>query len=241
MMIHSCLRSSRLPFRCMVAHARSASLTYSVPVLAPADMMFKRSSGCGVPPRQSSTHEMLLTDAGACSDLAYCLSFANDESDFNSNLSRLFDVTMRDQLDYRKKISLYRQQNVLPADIRPLPRTLQEAQSQASRAIVITEVDKPFRVVDVNQTWEGLCGYSFIEAKGKTLGSLLRGDETDQLAATALVSRLIHGEEAGATLTNYTKARRRFRNRLRVGPIVDETTGRVTHFVGVLQEIHDEL
>ena len=117
---------------------------------------------------------------------------------------------------------------------------MHDALRQSSRAIVVTEATKPFRVVDVSQAWEGLCEYTFVESKGKTLGSLLRGDETDQLAATAMIARLLGGEEqAGATLTNYTKSGRRFRNRVRIGPILDEQTNHVTHFVGVLQEIHD--
>jgi PAS domain S-box-containing protein len=150
---------------------------------------------------------------------------------------------MRGQIEYSKN-QLQQYRVVMPIrkptllDTKPLPRTMQDALCQTSRAIVITEADKPFRVFDVNRTWESLCGFSFVESKGKTLGSLLRGDETDQLAATALISRLMNGEEAGAILTNYTKSGRRFRNRLRVGPIMNETN-RITHFVGVLQEIQD--
>jgi PAS domain S-box-containing protein len=169
------------------------------------------------------------------------LSFATDADDFEKNFSRLFDDRMKEQLEYSKvQFDKYRdvQKKSIQLDTKPLPRTMEDALRQTSRAIVITEPTKPFRVWDVNQTWENLCGYSFVESKGKTLGSLLRGDDTDQLATTAMISRLLSGEEAGATLTNYTKSGRRFRNRVRIGPIFDETE-RVTHFVGVLQEIHD--
>lgn len=148
---------------------------------------------------------------------------------------------MKAQIEYcQHQFDQYRTSSVKSETIdnRPLPRTVDEAFRQKGRAIVITEATKPFRVIDVNRTWEGLCGYSFVESKGRTLGSLLRGEETDQLAATAMIARLLDGEEAGATLTNYTKSGRRFRNRLRVGPIFDEEH-HVTHFVGVLQEIHD--
>jgi PAS domain S-box-containing protein len=123
--------------------------------------------------------------------------------------------------------------SVVP-DSEPLPRTIQEALRRSSRAIVITEAVKPFRIVDVNKAWEDLCGYAYVDAKGKTLGSLLRGPKTDTLTGNALFARLLRGEEAGATLTNYTKDNRAFRNRLRVGPLMDGSD--VTHFVGVLQE-----
>jgi PAS domain S-box-containing protein len=140
---------------------------------------------------------------------------------------------MQEQL--RKSENQLRVNLVSEPDKDPLPRTFEHAVRPTSRAIVVTEAFPPFKVVDVNKAWEGLCGYTFVESKGKTLGDLLKGPETDTCAATALVNQLMNGEEAGTVLTNYTKAGRRFRNRLRVGPLVDES-GRTSHFVGVLQE-----
>lgn len=123
-------------------------------------------------------------------------------------------------------------------DTAPLPATLVDAlRPSKSRAIVVTESVKPFRVVDVNACWENLCGYTFCESKGKTLGELLKGPETNAVAATGLIAKLLLGEvEASTTLVNYTKLGRRFENRIRVGPLTDEA-GNVTHFVGLLQEI----
>lgn len=120
-------------------------------------------------------------------------------------------------------------------DSDPLPKTLQDALRPSRRAIVITEATKPFRVVDVNSAWESLCGHSYVEAKGRTLGDLLQGPETNKQAATALIAQLLLGEEAGTCLTNYRKDGRPFRNRIRVGPLLDES--KVTHFIGVLQEV----
>ncbi len=123
------------------------------------------------------------------------------------------------------------------SDDAPLPRSLDEALKQTNRAIVITETVKPFRVVQVSKAWEGLCGFSSEESIGKSLGALLKGPETDPLTVTSLLAHLLRGEEAGAILTNYTKDKRRFRNRLRVGPMVENS--KVTHYVGVLQEVKD--
>jgi hypothetical protein len=50
-----------------------------------------------------------------------------------------------------------------------------------------------------------------------------------------MFAQLSRGEEAVATLTNYTKDYRQFRNQLQVGP--DMEGSNVTHFVGVLQEV----
>lgn len=119
-----------------------------------------------------------------------------------------------------------------------LPRTLQDALLPSSEAIVITETNMPFRVFKVNAAWEGLCGYSDVESKGKGLGDLLGGEETDACAVTALIHQLfVHGEEATTVLTNYTKEGRKFRNRLSVGPLYNEETNEVSHFVGILKEV----
>lgn len=120
----------------------------------------------------------------------------------------------------------------------PLPTTLHEAELVEDQAVVITESAVPFRIVRVNAAWEGLCGYTQEEARGKTLGDLLQGPETDVGAATALVDKLLNGMEAGAVLTNYAKGGRKFQNRIRVGTLKNQNE-KVTHFVGVLKEIHE--
>jgi len=169
------------------------------------------------------------------SDLAYCLSFApSDETkDFLRNFNALLPTEeMNRQLAYSENqlsnpISMF--------DDEPLPKSFEEAIRQPNRAIVVTEPEAPFRVFDVSKCWEDLCGYDYIESKDKTLGSLLGGPETDAASATGLIAQLLRGEEAGATLTNYTKSGRPFRNRVRVGPLKKD--GKVEFFVGVLQEI----
>lgn len=170
-----------------------------------------------------------------------------DDSDLTRNLPLLFtDSRMREQLEISRNqlrrsqdSGAVRRRRRSGADDAPLPRTVQDALRPSRRAIVITETTAPFRVVDVNLAWEQLCGYTFLESKGKTLGSLLKGPETDQLAATSLISKLLQGEEAGATLTNYAKDGRMFRNRLRAGPLYEDEGDPSTlkYFVGVLQEV----
>lgn len=130
----------------------------------------------------------------------------------------------------------------LKSKTRSLPRTTNDIDSSSleedARAIVVTETKSPFRVTQVNTSWEALCGYQKEECKGRPLGSLLNGPETDKIAATALVSKLLSGEEAGVILTNYTKSGRKFKNYVRVGPVVDEM-GKTINFVGVLKEVED--
>ena len=110
------------------------------------------------------------------------------------------------------------------------------AQSVNIAADPMTEIQRPFRIVSVNEAWEGLCGYSSQESQGESLGKLLQGPETDQMTITSLLNQLMRGEEASAVLTNYTKNGRKFRNRLQVGPLYSDN-GKISHFVGVLKEV----
>jgi len=170
--------------------------------------------------------------------MAYSLSMASPKSD---SLHSLLNERQRQQLaDVVTKAAATKEvraeQVFSRTDARPLPRTYDEAtQPDDDRAIVVTEASPPFSVCCVNSSWEGLCGYTESEARGRSLGDLLQGKETDTMAATALVDKLLHGMEAGAILTNYAKGGKKFQNRIRVGPLCDEQ-GRITHFIGVLRE-----
>ena len=132
------------------------------------------------------------------------------------------------------------EENASDSYTQSLPKTINDIDvsdlDQDPRAIVVTETKTPFRVTQVNTSWESLCGYAREECKGRSLGSLLNGPETNKMAATALISKLLLGEEAGVILTNYTKSGRKFKNYVRVGPVVDEM-GKTINFVGVLREV----
>ncbi|KAL7534737.1 hypothetical protein ACHAWF_004936 [Thalassiosira exigua] len=124
----------------------------------------------------------------------------------------------------------------------PLPKSIHDISlsklDDDARAIVVTDTKNPYRIVAVNTAWENLCGYKRGECQGHSLGRLLQGPETDMGTVTALLSKLLAGEEAGAVLKNYTKAGRKFTNNIRVGPVVDEM-GKTVKFIGVLREVKD--
>jgi len=125
----------------------------------------------------------------------------------------------------------------------PLPKLSSQITSykldEDRRPIVVTDTKNPYRIVAVNKAWERLCGYTREECQGHSLGRLLQGPETEMIHATTMLSKLLTGEEAGAVLTNYAKNGRKFRNCIRVGPVVDEM-GKTVNFVGVLREMKDE-
>jgi PAS domain S-box-containing protein len=131
------------------------------------------------------------------------------------------------------------QRQTAEQDVKPLPTTLQDALSaDESRAIVVTEAHTPFQIVDVNDAWVGLCGFSKEEARHSSL-NLIQGTGTNTQALDFMLQDLLHGQESQTLVTNYTKTGRKFYNMLRAGPIRD-ANDTITHFVGVLTEVHEE-
>jgi len=131
----------------------------------------------------------------------------------------------------------------------PLPSTLEEISTEFSShthassnycAMAITEARPPFQIVDVNQAWTDLCGYSRTDAIGSTL-KLLQGPETDVQAANELVHQLISDDsqtEYETVITNYRSDGRKFRNHIRVGRIKNEND-EVINFVGLFNRLED--
>jgi len=174
-------------------------------------------------------------------DVVNKLAFSSDADAFKQYFTPTHNEGMTEQLrisnNQLRHSSTTEQSRSVHSTVdhhRPLPTSMPQVLAEHEQAIVITENRPPFQIVHVNDAWEGLCGWSMEECRGKTL-SLLQGHETDLSAVTSLMNPLLRGEEGGVVLTNYTKEGRRFRNHLRVGPLELEGL-----FVGVLQEIHDE-
>jgi len=186
--------------------------------------------------------------------MVYALSHAAPESDFTSpHVQQLLNDRQKEQLAHVEKYQQYQYSSsnnhnnndkkdmiVQKSDI-PLPSTLQEAEAEADRAVVITKATYPFHIVNVNDAWVGLCGYTKEESRHRTLGELLQGNDTDPTALQDMVGQLLHGKESMPTVvTNYTKSGRKFTNRIRAGQLKD-AKGEITHFVGVLQEVKEGL
>lgn len=173
------------------------------------------------------------------------LSFASPENDF---VSANVDLNLKEpewshmmsfatpSADFVSH-SLDAQQHTAPPEdsFAPLPKSIEQAMEDR-RAVVVTSNSPPFHVVDVNEAWEALCGYSREEAKNKEIGALLQGPETDSSEARSLIGRLAKEDYAETVLTNYSKGGRRFRNLLRVSTLPNHD-GVPEYFVGVLHEL----
>ena len=114
---------------------------------------------------------------------------------------------------------------------------LHERAIEASvNAIIITTARRhKFSIVHVNPAFERITGYSAAEALGRNC-RFLQGAEREE-PELAVLRALLHGEKEGrVTLRNYRKDGTLFYNELHVAP-VRSAKGRVTHFVGVLNDI----
>lgn len=117
-----------------------------------------------------------------------------------------------------------------------LPKTLSEVLNDP-RPLVVTSAASPFEVVEVNEAWVGLCGYSREEAMQQNLGQMLNGPETDVSMAREMVATLQREHYSRAVLTNYTKTGRKFENRVQVGTLSSDDGKSIEYFIGLLEEI----
>mmetsp|Transcript_14612 Transcript_14612/g.40609 ORF Transcript_14612/g.40609 Transcript_14612/m.40609 type:complete len:362 (+) Transcript_14612:78-1163(+) len=190
------------------------------------------------------------------------LSFASPESDFtfasetesptNSTFQELFQnhhlyispetatgcIAYNEMLDEATKDMILKKIALKES----IPKTMEDALND-ERPVIVTSAESPFRVVDVNGAWEGLCGYRRDEAIGRNLRSLLQGSETDIETANNAVRSLREIGFSEAVLTNYTKNGREFQNHLKLGKIPATDSGDRSsssndiYFVGVLHDM----
>lgn len=121
-----------------------------------------------------------------------------------------------------------------PVTVDNLQRVISSTDWGQSNAVVVTSSTAPYPITHVNKAWEGLCGFTEEQVRGKTFRSLgIQGDFTDANAIQALSRKLSGKERAAVHLTNAAKDGTLFRNYLRVAPLY--SNDEVTHFIGVLQ------
>jgi diguanylate cyclase (GGDEF)-like protein/PAS domain S-box-containing protein len=112
------------------------------------------------------------------------------------------------------------------------------AMEASVNAIVITNHARPgFPIEYVNPAFERITGYSVDEVLGRTTEFLYRG-ESDQSGIQALRAAEREQREAHVVLRNYRKDGTPFWNDLHIAPVRD-TSGRVTHYVGILNDVTD--
>lgn len=104
-------------------------------------------------------------------------------------------------------------------------------------ARVITECTPPFRIVHVNKAWEELCGFSAEDVIGRTFGELMQGPGTSARTLKELGAATAAGRPTTQLLLNYKKGGEAFINLLQVKPVHSGQTGKVTNFLGQLEDV----
>lgn len=113
------------------------------------------------------------------------------------------------------------------------PRSLTPVAQQLSDAIIIADPDG--RVTWANPAFCKLSGYSLSELKGQKPGHLLRGPETDPVAARAMSDAVRQQRSFNVELVNYHKNGEPYVVAIALSPIRDRS-GRVTGFMAVERE-----
>ena len=93
--------------------------------------------------------------------------------------------------------------------------------------------DEP--IMYVNQAFEEMTGYERREVKGREI-DFLRGPETDPVALAGLRDALLKEHEHTAEILLYRRDGRKFWGTISLAPVAD-SSGKVTHFVGVVTDI----
>ncbi|MCE9665947.1 EAL domain-containing protein [Halomonas sp. M5N1S17] len=117
-------------------------------------------------------------------------------------------------------------------------RVLERSVEASINGIVITDATREdCPITYVNDAFQALTGYREEELLGRNC-RFLQGAETDLETVSLLRSRLAEQRDCHVTLRNYRKDGSTFWNALYVAPVPDGE-GRVTHFVGVLNDVSE--
>ncbi|TVR99647.1 MAG: PAS domain S-box protein [Rhodospirillales bacterium] len=111
-----------------------------------------------------------------------------------------------------------------------------QAMDAANTGIVITgPLGQDCPIIYVNPAFERLTGYSLREVAGKNC-RLLQGEDTDDVAITAMRDAVTAASPVTVTTRNYRKDGSAFWNEITLAPVLDGH-GVATHFIGVQTDV----
>jgi hypothetical protein len=112
-----------------------------------------------------------------------------------------------------------------------IPNTLQTCQKQYDYPMVMTLAVRPYTIVQVNDRWENLTGYTGADVVGKHSCRILQGSDTGRKEIDDLMSPVLFQRPSCGMITNYTKNRRRYRSYITLYPLSTDST--VSHYFGL--------
>jgi PAS domain S-box-containing protein len=105
---------------------------------------------------------------------------------------------------------------------------------EESESMVFT--DRCGLVVWASPAFSSMCGYGLTELRGKKLGKLLQGPETDPLAVERMRSAIRAGQACREELLNYHKCGRPYRVQISISPVLDNE-GAPRGFLAIEREL----
>ncbi|MCB1954724.1 MAG: PAS domain S-box protein [Rhodocyclaceae bacterium] len=119
-------------------------------------------------------------------------------------------------------------------------RIRDRALQASSNGIVISDMTQPGQpIVYANDAFTRITGYAVSEVLGSNC-RFLQGDEASQPELDTLRDAIAADEECHVVLRNFRKDGSMFWNELSMAPVRDPQTGRVTHYVGVQNDVTDK-
>jgi len=112
-----------------------------------------------------------------------------------------------------------------------IPNTIQTCQKSFDKPMVVTLAEPPYTIVQVNNLWEEMTGYTAEEVVGKVSCSILQPPGIDRKPLADLMQEVRFKRPASALLINRNKSGVDFTNYLVVYPL--STDSRITYFLGL--------
>lgn len=110
-----------------------------------------------------------------------------------------------------------------PPDLRNRLLVALESRTQAEGPEVVVVAGPDGRVQQVNAAFFEMCGYTIDDVRGRKPSEVLQGPETDKAAVERIRGALRANEPCTETLINYHRDGSRYRVRLSITPILDDS------------------
>ena len=198
----------------------------------------------------SANPELILRGQVELMEDINCLMFI--VTPWLSNVENLkdFELSLSDYAIHDPSIDLlhvFKAQEIATSDAKELFERFQSQKNDLRRLSLIAEetfnsvvvTDAKARIQWVNRAYENLTGYSLEESKGKTPGSLLQGEGTDQETVGYLRERVKMGLSFDCEILNYNKQKQPYWIRLSGQPIIDRK-GNVIQFFAFEEDITEK-
>lgn len=112
-----------------------------------------------------------------------------------------------------------------------VPNTVQTCQRSFDRPMVITMAEPPYTIIQVNDLWSHMTGYSSDEVVGKLSCSVLQFPHMNKSPLETLMQEIRYKRAASAVLTNKSKSGETFTNFIVVYPLC--TDSRISYYLGL--------